>query len=154
MLLEAWANRGKWLWDGLSARPMQFRGVADGLVMPNASSLRIVMSPTKLPKDETSDRRKRFLAAETTKVQCAILIMHTTDGRMGERNSYTGNRPCTKKRLVRHHDRGRPGKFTSDGKMSQTVDRGGNPLCSTCHDKAGGEGEPTNTPYFRDRLET
>ena len=95
MLLEAWANRGKWLWDGLSARPMLFRGVADGLAMPNASSLRIVMSPTKLPEDETSDRQKRFLAAETTKVQCAILIMHTTDGRMGERNSYTGNRPCT-----------------------------------------------------------
>ena len=96
MLLETWANGGKWLWDGLSARPMLFRGVANGLAMPNAFSLRIVMSPTKLPKDETSDRRKRFLAAETTKVQCAILIMHTTDGRMGDRNYYTGNRPCTK----------------------------------------------------------
>ena len=144
MLLEAWANRGKWLWDGLSARPMQFRGVADGLVMPNASSLRIVMFPAKLPKDETSDRRKRFLAAETTKVQCAILIMHTTDGRMGERNSYTGNRPCTRSDQC-STTAGGLGKFTSDGKMSQTVDRGGNPLCNTCHDKAGGEGELKNT---------
>ena len=96
MLLEAWANGGKWLWDGFTVRPLLFRGVANGLAMPNAFSLRIVMSPAKLPKDETSDRRKRFLAAETTKVQCAILIMHNTDGRVGERNSYTGNRPCTK----------------------------------------------------------
>ena len=96
MLLEAWANGGKWLWDGFNMRPLLYRGVANGLAMPNAFSLRIVMSPTKLPKDETSDRQIRFLAAETTKVQCAILIMHTTDGRMGERNSYTGNRPCTR----------------------------------------------------------
>ena len=95
MLLEAWANGGKWLWDGFTVRPLIFRGATNDLAMPNTFSLGIVLSPTNLPKDETSDRRKRFLAAETTKVQCAILIMHTTDGRMGERNSYTGNRPCT-----------------------------------------------------------
>ena len=154
MLLEAWANGGKWLWDGLSARPMLFRGVANGLAMPNAFSLRIVMSPAKLPKDETSDRRKRFLAAETTKVQCAILIMHNTDGRMGERNSYTGNRPCTKSDRCSTTAGGDRWNLRSDGKMSQIVDRGGNPLCSTCHDKAGGEGELTNTQYFVDRLET
>jgi hypothetical protein len=106
MLLEARANGGKWSWDGFTARPLLFRGVANGLAMANAFSLRLVLTPTKLPKDETSDRRKRFLAAEMTKVQGAILNMHTTDSRMGERNSYTGNRPCTERRLVRHHDRG------------------------------------------------
>jgi hypothetical protein len=121
MLLEVWDNEGKRSWDGFTVKPWLFRGAANGLTMANALSLRLILSPTKLPKDETSDRRKRFLAAEMTKVQCAILNMHTTDNRMGERNSYTSNRSCTEKRPVRHHDKGRPEKFTSGGKMSHTV---------------------------------
>jgi hypothetical protein len=121
MLLEAWANEGKRSRDGFAVKPLIFRGVANGLAMANAFSLRLVLTPTKLPKDETSNRRKRFLAAEMSKVQGAILNMHTNDSRMGERSSYTGNIPCTEKRLVRHHDKWRPEKFTSDGKMSHTV---------------------------------
>ena len=86
MLLEAWANEGMRSRGDYNVQPWLIRSATNSLAMASACSLRLALSPTKLPKDETSDRRKRFLAAETTKVQCAILIMHTTDGRMGERN--------------------------------------------------------------------
>ena len=121
MLLGGWANEGKRSWDRFTVRTLLNRTVANGLAAGSASNSRVKLSQTSLPKEKSSDRRQRFLAAEMTKVQCAIPNMHTTDSRMGERNSYTGNRPCTEKRPVRHHDKGRPEKFTSDGKMSQTV---------------------------------
>ena len=121
MLLGAWANEGKWSWDGSTVKPWIFRSVANGLTMAITRNIRANLSQTSLPKEKTSDRRQRFLAAEMTKVQCAIPNMHTTGNRMGERVSYTSNRSCTEKRPVRHHDKGRPVKITSDGKMSQTV---------------------------------
>ena len=121
MLLGAWANEGKRSWDGFIVKPWLFRSVANGLAVAITRDICSKLSPTSLPKEKTSDRRQRFRAAEMTKVQCAIPNMHTTGNRMGERNSYTSNRPCIQKRPVRHHDRGRPEKFTSDGKMSQTV---------------------------------
>ena len=121
MLLGAWANEGKRSWDGFIVKPWLFRSVANGLAVAITGNIRARLSQTSLPKEKTSDRRQRFRAAELTKVQCAIPIMHTTDSRIGERNSYTGNRPCTQKRPVRHHDKGRPEKFTSDGKMSHSV---------------------------------
>ena len=130
MLLEAWANGGKWLWDSFTARLLLFRGVTNDLALPNAFSLGILMSPTKLLKDETSDRRKRFLAAETTKVQCAILIMHTTDGRMGDRNYYTGNRPCTK---------------ATGAALRQGGDRGNLRVMVRCHKPLTGEAIPCAT---------
>ena len=121
MLPGGWANEGKRSWDGFIVKPWLFRSVANGLAVAITRNIRAKLSQTSLPKEKTSDRRQRFLAAELTKVQCAIPNMHTTDSQMSERNSYTGNRPCTEKRPVRHHDKGRPVKFTSDGKMSQTV---------------------------------
>ena len=122
MLLGEWANEVKQSWDRFTVRTLLNRTVANGLAAGSASNSRVKLSQTSLPKEKSSDRRQRFLAAEMTKVQCAIPNIHTTDSRMGERNSYTGNIPCTEKRPVRHHDKGRPEKFTSDGKMSQTVE--------------------------------
>ena len=121
MLLGAWANEGKRSWDGFIVKPWLFRSVANGLAVAITRDNCGKLSPTSIPKEKTSDRRQRFLAAEMTKVQCAIPNMHTTGNRMGERVSYTSNRSCTEKRPVRHHDKGRPVKITSDGKMSQTV---------------------------------
>ena len=106
ILLGARANEGKQSWDRFTVRTLLNRTVANGLAAGSASNGRVKLSQTKLPKEDASDRLKRFLAAEMTKVQCAIPNMHTTDSRMGERNSYTGNRPCTEKRPVRHHDKG------------------------------------------------
>ena len=95
MLLGGWANEGKQSWDRSTVKPWLFRSVANGLAMAITRDICGKLSPTTLPKEKTNDRRQRFLAAELTKVQCAIPNMHTTDSRMGERDSYTGNRPCT-----------------------------------------------------------
>ena len=130
MLLGGWANEGKRSWDECMVKPLQFRSVANGWAVAITRDNCGKLSPTSIPKEKTSDRRQRSRAAEMTKVQCAIPNMHTTDSRMGERNSYTGNRPCTEKRPVRHHDKGRLVKITSDGKMSQTVVTGDAILCA------------------------
>ena len=87
---------GKQLWDHYTVRTLLDRTVANGSAAGRASSSSVKFPQTKLPKDEASDQRKRFLAATLTDVQCAFPNMHTTDSLMGERNSYTGNRPCTK----------------------------------------------------------
>ena len=96
MLLGGWANKVKQSWDRYTVRTLLNRTVANGLAAGSASNSRVKPSQTKLPKEKSSDRRQRFLAAEMTKVQCAIPNMHTTDSLMSERNYYTGNRPCTK----------------------------------------------------------
>jgi len=95
MLLGEWANEVKQSWDRFTVRTLLNRTVANGLAAGSASISRVQLSQTSLPKEKSSDRRQRLLAAEMTKVQCAIPNMHTTDSRMGERDSYTGNRPCT-----------------------------------------------------------
>ena len=87
---------GKQLRDRYTVRTLLDRTVANGLAAGRASSSSVKSHQTKLPKYEASDQQERFLAATLTDVQCAFPNMHTTDSLMGERNSYTGNRPCTK----------------------------------------------------------
>ena len=87
---------GKQLRDCYTVRTLLERTVVNGLAAGRASSISEKSHQTKLPKDEANDQLERFLAARQTDVQCAFPNMHTTDSPMGERNSYTGNRPCTK----------------------------------------------------------
>ena len=87
---------GKQLRDCYTVRTLLERTVVNGLAAGRASSISAKSHQTKLPNDEANDQLERFLAARQTDVQCAFPNMHTTDSLMGERNSYTGNRPCTK----------------------------------------------------------
>ena len=87
---------GKQLRDRYTVRTLLDRTVANGLAAGRASSSSVKSHQPKLPKDEANDQQERFRAAKLTDVQCAFPNMHTTDSLMGERNSYTGNRPCTK----------------------------------------------------------
>ena len=87
---------GKQLRDRYTVRTLLDRTVANGLAAGRASSSSVKSHQPKLPKDEANDQQERFRAATQTDVQCAFPNMHTTDSPMGERNYYTGNRPCTK----------------------------------------------------------
>ena len=96
ILLEARANMGKQLWDRPTVRTLLDRTVANGSAAGRASGISEKSHQSKLSKDEANDQQERFRAAKLTDMQCAFPNMHTTDSLMGERNSYTGNRPCTK----------------------------------------------------------
>jgi hypothetical protein len=67
MLLDAWVNGGMRSRDDYNVQPWLIRSVTNSLAMANACSLRLALSPTKLPKDEIGDRQQRFRAAGMTK---------------------------------------------------------------------------------------
>jgi hypothetical protein len=81
MLLEAWANGGKWLWDGFTVRPVLFRGDTNDLAMPNAFSLPAhhwahgVPGRAKFPRGCPPDR-----VFDPLPPPCALLQNHMAHG--------------------------------------------------------------------------
>ena len=131
---------GKQLRDCFTVRTLLERTVVNGLAAGRASSISEKSHQTKLPKDEASDQQERFRAATQTDVQCAFPNMHTTDSPMGERNSYTGNRPCTKSDWCGTTAGGDRGNLRVMVKCHKPLSRGATPCAAHATTRRAGKG--------------